>query len=241
MIKTKLIVMLAAIAIISAGAGSTFTSYADNITDETEVINVEDEEESIEETENYGATAPLLIGCNITGEIKAGNIVTVPVYLDGTTRQGDLDSCCIKLKYNTDVFEVVNIEAGELCNSEECLNSKVDKENINLDFISFDAEGFPEPLERDGVLANIKLKVKDDYDGTQPIKITADEITYINSMGQAYKGSMGNSHFQLPASVKVSLEEDSEPGCINPSFIITNTTGREINLEGMVIEYYYTS
>lgn len=248
MIKTKLklIVMLAAMSIITVGGGNTFTAYGDNISGkEAVIVNQEDvEEESVEEIKNYGATAPLLVSCNIIGEIKAGNTVKVPVYLYGVRNKGDIEYCDIKLKYNTNVFEDVTIEAGELCSLKECLRSKVDEKNqkIVISFLGYDSEGNEEPLERDGILANITLKVKDDYDGTEPTEITAyDDIMYMNSSESDYKGYLAKSNFPLPASVKVSVEEDGNPECINPSFLITNTSGKPLDLKYIVIEYYYTS
>lgn len=106
-------------------------------------------------------------------EATAGDTITIPVTINGITTKG-LNANNFTLKYDKEIFENVEVEAGDICeNSDLTFVSNVDIENglIYVMYCDSTGEGL-EAITTDGIFMNIKVTVKKDAkSGTSEISV----------------------------------------------------------------------
>lgn len=106
-------------------------------------------------------------------EATAGDTITIPVTINGITTKG-LNANNFTLKYDKEIFENVEVEAGDICeNSDLTFVSNIDIENglIYVMYCDSTGEGL-EAITTDGIFMNIKVTVKKDAkSGTSEISV----------------------------------------------------------------------
>lgn len=122
-------------------------------------------------------------------EAKAGDIITIPVYVRGTPKEG-VEAFDFRLSYEGEFLEVVEVKSGEIVvNAEKNLKyySNTKRHLIYVTYIDYDCIG-NDAIKCDGVLLYVTFKIKDEA-SRGPVKIEPnnDDPVFSDFDGNSYR------------------------------------------------------
>lgn len=122
-------------------------------------------------------------------EAKAGDIVTIPVYVNGVPKEG-VEAFDFRLNYEGQYLDVIDVKSGEVViNAEKNLKyySNVKRHLIYVTYIDYECLG-NDAIRCDGVLLYVTFKVKDET-SRGPVKISPnnDDPVFADFNGKNYE------------------------------------------------------
>lgn len=259
--KRRIIAVLASLAMsVSIGAYGQ-TAYGDDKGIEDNVIaSSVSAEYSNSSYQMTRAIEPVTMDINIKGVMEPGSTVCADINLYGLNDWRKAKMGMFFIKYNTDIFEDAKVERGNLIddyiekygiiehgNNDVFLSSvhnSTGKISMLLDCFDKDRP----PISKGGELARLYLKVKDNYCGSKDTKIKIDEYDNLITDSDNEEWSVDSEIYdettipKAASKVSIDIQEDKETisSTINPKFVITNTSDKELDLSNVKFKYFYT-